>query len=343
MRVIRFDHKSGEARLQVESLDDLWHLSRLIEDGDTVRASTYRREERRIEDDARGEKKRVTLTLTIDKVEFKAFSERLRVSGRIVEGGEAQGRFHTINLEPGDVFSLTKIEWKRSHFKRLEDARTKMMHGVLFVCLDEDDAIVARAHEYGVETIAELHSERSGKFSEQSASKDYKPRYYEEIWKVLGPQRASGDKVVVIGPGFEKEGLSSFLGEKGVQVHVDYVSQSGIGGVNELLKKGAGNMLLRDLRIARETELVEQVLERIARDDPVAYGRDEVSQALELGAVETLLIHEDHLYDKSTEPVLELAERTRAKLHIISGYHDAGKRFARMGGIAAILRFKADQ
>jgi len=342
MRVLRYDQKAREARLQVESLDDLWHLSRLIEPGDVISASTFRREERRHEDEARGEKKRVTLIVVIDKVEFKAFSERLRASGRIAEGGEAQGRFHTINLEPGDTFTLAKVEWKRSHFKRLDDAKTRMMHGILFVSLDEDDATVARAHEYGVESIADVHSGRGGKAYEDTASRDYKTAYYEEIKKIVDSKRGHGDRVVVIGPGFEKEGLASYFTEKGVPVHVEHVSQPGLGGVNELLRKGAGSVLLRDLRIVRETELVEQVLERIARSEPVAYGREEVERALESGAVETLLVHEDLLYQKDTEQVIELAEQTRSRLHIISGYHDAGKRFARMGGMAAILRFRVE-
>ena len=44
MRVIHKDMKHGKIKLVPETLDDLWHLNHLIEEGDLVTALTWRRE-----------------------------------------------------------------------------------------------------------------------------------------------------------------------------------------------------------------------------------------------------------------------------------------------------------
>src|SRR5436189_245244 len=45
MRVLHRDPKTGEIKVRVENPDDLWHLHNLLQPGDLVRASTYRRED----------------------------------------------------------------------------------------------------------------------------------------------------------------------------------------------------------------------------------------------------------------------------------------------------------
>ena len=38
-----FDAKKGKATLRIESLDDLWYLSQLIDPRDFIRAKSYRK------------------------------------------------------------------------------------------------------------------------------------------------------------------------------------------------------------------------------------------------------------------------------------------------------------
>ena len=105
MRVLHRDPKTGEIKMRVENPDDLWHLHNLLLPGDLVRASTTRREE--VKSDKvrpeRGEKVRVTLTIRVEGVEFQAFSDRLRITGVIVDGPQDLGRHHTLNIGVEDV------------------------------------------------------------------------------------------------------------------------------------------------------------------------------------------------------------------------------------------------
>src|SRR6266545_498007 len=108
MRVLHRDPKTGEIKIRVENADDLWHLHNLVRDGDLVRASTYRREDVKTDKvrPERGEKVRVTLTIRVEGVEFQAFSDRLRITGVIVEGPQDLGRHHTLNVAVDDVLSI---------------------------------------------------------------------------------------------------------------------------------------------------------------------------------------------------------------------------------------------
>ncbi len=78
MRVQR--RRDGTVRLRLEHEDDLYHLDLLLEPGDSVRASTERREATQADRlrPGRGAKQKMTLTLAVEKIEYQPFGQRLR-------------------------------------------------------------------------------------------------------------------------------------------------------------------------------------------------------------------------------------------------------------------------
>jgi peptide chain release factor subunit 1 len=68
-------------------------------------------------------------------------------------------------------------------------------------------------------------------------------------------------------------------------------SYNGEYGLRELVDR-AGD-ILQDLELTRERELVQQFLKRLVNDEPVTYGEKEVRHALQIGAVDTVLLSED--------------------------------------------------
>ena len=82
MKIIFKDPKSGEIKLVPENLDDIWHLYNIIEEGDLVRAVTFRTAEGEKADKLRAkkaEKKKMKLGICVEKVTFHEFSNRLRI------------------------------------------------------------------------------------------------------------------------------------------------------------------------------------------------------------------------------------------------------------------------
>jgi protein pelota len=68
------------------------------------------------------------------------------------------------------------------------------------------------------------------------------------------------------------------------------------------------------------------------------YGKKETEHALEMGAVERLLVSEEKIHDY--EHILDKAESLRTEIVVISSEHESGEKFLAIGGIGGFLRFK---
>ncbi len=341
MRVLHRDPRTGEIKLRVENADDLWHLSNLVQPGDQVRASTYRREESKTDKirPEKAEKIRVTLTIRVEKTEFQAFTDRLRISGVIVDAPQDLGRHHTLNVAVDDVLSIIKT-WKRHELQRIDEAVAATQKPlVTFLSLDDEEALLAQLRQYGVQELATIRAPGHGKMFDTG---DAETVYFEDI---LGKLKTSplGEALVLVGPGFARESFLAFLQAHDAGLAAKVVSQGtsqpGMRGIQEALRSGMGTKLFADSRVALETQLVEKVLEAIATNRPVAYGRQEVDQAIDAGAVETLLVSDSVVHDLGIERMMHAVEDARGKVVLVSPHHEAGAKLEGLGGVAALLRF----
>ena len=115
------------------------------------------------------------------------------------------------------------------------------------------------------------------------------------------------------------------------------------------MKRPEVETALKESRIVEEMSLVEDLLKEIMKDGLAKYGLDEVDNAVNLGAVKTLLItdsfirktREDNAFER-IENLLKKVESMKGKVIIISFEHDGGKKLDGLGGIAALLRYKLD-
>ena len=87
MRIVnRGRGEEGRDRVTVvpETVDDLWHLSYVLEPGDLVDGDTTRRIQRNDEQmrDTGGEREHIHVTIRVEDIEFARFANRLRVALR---------------------------------------------------------------------------------------------------------------------------------------------------------------------------------------------------------------------------------------------------------------------
>ncbi|KAA0002306.1 MAG: hypothetical protein FE048_04100 [Thermoplasmata archaeon] len=203
---------------------------------------------------------------------------------------------------------------------------------VAVLSMDEDKATIAIIHQYGVEEVATIESGRTGKLYE---SKPNEKEYYGNIFSKI---KNMDIPLVIVGPGFAKEHFASFIKEKGVKKYIlEGTGHAGMVGVHEAIKRGIVERVAGELRVSREIKLVEELLQKIAKNDLVAYGKNEVKKAIDMGAVKEILI--THEMVREEEQMLEKAEQMGAKVHVISMFHEGGKKLASLGGIAAFLRY----
>ncbi|ELZ19633.1 peptide chain release factor 1 [Haloterrigena salina JCM 13891] len=118
---------------------------------------------------------------------------------------------------------------------------------------------------------------------------------------------------------------------------VEYATQQGL---EQLAEKGQEALEERDRDDVRET--LGEFFDRIGDDEPVAYGREAVDDALAFDAVETLLLSTG----LEGADLQELGERTEGQggeTVVVPDDFPDGNRFAEaFGGIGALLRFPID-
>src|SRR5439155_275123 len=157
------------------------------------------------------------------------FSDRLRITGVIVEGPQDLGRHHKLNVAVDDVLSVIKT-WQPHELRRIDEAVAAAQKPlVAFLSLDDEEALMAQLRQYGVRELA--------------------------------------------------------------------------------------------------------------TNGPRAYGPAEVAEAVDAGAVETLLVSDAVVRNPGIEDLMRSAESARGAVVLVSRHHEAGQKLEALGGIAALLRF----
>lgn len=343
MRILGRDRADNSVSIRLECDEDVWHLYNVLEVSDLITASTTRREEKAADKirAERADKKRMTLGIRVEKIEFSDSEMRLKALGIIETGAQDLGQHHTLIFEPGETLRISKERWKSSQLGRLERAVDDTAKPrAVFVSLDQDDAVVAVMRQYGLKEVASIRSGRSGKRFEEKQGPD---GYHDEILSKVKAVLEDDSPMIILGPGFEKEYLAETMRNKEPDMpkpHVYHTGQSGMQGINELMKKGLGADILRESRTGLEMEAVERLMEEIGRDGLATYGPSEVLAAAAAGAVEMLLVLDSKIREEDLDEVIKEVEGQRGKVLVVSSKHDAGAQLDALGGIAAVLRYK---
>ena len=335
-----------------ENVDDLWHLSHVIEPGDRVAGDTTRRIQRDDEQlrDTGGEREHIWAELAVEDVEFARFANRLRVSGVIEDCSREDqlGHHHTINVEDHDELEVEK-RWKPDQRDRIEEAVESTENPDVAVATVEE----GQAH---VHTVAQYGTEERATLTAPTGKGEYaRPRseLFAELTDVL--KRQDVDAIILAGPGFTKQDVLEYIqeNEPGLTEKITTVDTSSVGdrGVHEVLKRGAVEDVQQETRIAAESALIDELMERIAEGAKVAYGPDQVAKAAEYGAIEELLVLDERLRDErrgaekwdiDVDDVIETTEQKGGDVTVFSGEFDPGRQLANLGGIAALLRYRLE-
>ena len=340
--------------LQMENLDDLWHLYNIIEPGDLVYAQTFRRvreDEKAIRADS-GEKVKMYLGIKVEGAEFHEFSNRLRIKGVIVKGPEnliTLGAHHTHNIEVLSELLLKKDNWTEFQLIRIEDAvAEKETDQILITVIDERESTIALVTNVGIKIIAHLEENIPGKHFKISYLDQSVQDFFKGIRTVLLENYNAYNvcAIVVAGPGFTKEHFIKVLPDLKIPILTETTTSADKSGIYEVIKRGAASKILGSLRVSKESELIEEVLRRLGKNQrDVSYGFSELKNIVLVNAIETLLVTDLVLRGQSIEKRKELdelirsVENSRGKVYIISTLHPAGEQLQALGGIAALLRF----
>jgi protein pelota len=362
LKIVKRVLKEGKMVLKIETLDDLWHLYNVVGPGDIIISRTSRRvkigdEDSRKQDSVR---KIMMLKLKVEDVSFHTFSNRVRIKGKILEGPSDLvniGSYHTINIEPGDTLTIVKEHWPGFILDRLKEASKSQLRPMcLIVTIEDGTAELFLTADFGIREAVRIRTSISRKRGDQKSYDKTMKEFFSDTVLALRSQIEQHEfgLIVIAGPGFVKDHFRDFLVASKLKdlppVVVENANSIGIPGAKEILFRGVISKAVTKLKVETETQLVENLIEHISKDDGLgAYGNDEVSKAVDFGAVEDLLITDKKLREGTDgarrwmDALIRNTEKTRGKFHVVSTEHPAGDQLQRLGGMGAILRFRIAQ
>lgn len=343
MQILSENRKKESMYLFIDSEDDLWTLHNVIESGNLVRSLSQRTEEDQTDTkrNKKAGKRRMLLTVKVEKCEFSNFSSRLRVLGTIVEGPQDLGSFHTLNIEPGGKVTITRDWTKETRQQILVAVEESSRPSVAFLSIENDNAVLANQQQFGIKMVAQISGSISGKFYKVKSrgNREFMEEVVEKVQQSVPPNTP----LIVIGPGFTKDEFASIAREKlpGLKdnIYLMATASAGMQGIYEAMKVGVAQLYAKDAKVTIETQEVDNFLTEISRDGKVTYGMDHVKNAISNGAVEKLLITDEVFRTRPGKELIELARGSGSGHRIVSTGHEGGKRLSALGGVAAFLRY----
>jgi protein pelota len=349
MQIINQNLKKQEIKLKTENLDDIWYLSHIIDKNDLIKGKTIRKIKLGDDQDRNVKiiKKPVFLKINVEKLEFNPDS--LRVSGKITEGPEdiSLGSYHTFHVEENTTLTIIKDKWLKFQLDKLKESSEDKASKILITVMDREDVIFALMQKKGFKVLSSLKGDVQKKDIEQTT----KSNFYEDIIKKIKgyDKRYEFSKIILASPIFWKEELIKELKDTDLKKKIIQATCSSAdnNGISEVLKRPETQEALKQDRIAKEVNIVEELLREISKDDKAVYGLKHTEDAVHAGAVEKLIItdgfiqkqREKESYEQ-VDSMLKNTESLKGEIHIISSEHEGGKKLDGLGGIAGLTRYK---
>jgi len=340
MKILKLDLKSNEISFICQTIEDLWIIKSIAENGDSIKGSSYRR----LKNDQTGDsdRKPVFVEVSIEKQDYSSTLNSLRFTGKIISSKPTElaplGEYHTIEVSFNNKFTLTKKNIFNYQLDLLKNANA-LENKVDIIILDDDSCEVYLLSGIENKLIASLKSGKHGKRYNQTF--DFSS-FFEEVFSIISKSKNS---LIIAGPGDTKNKFHKYLKDKynisAIVLNISNISKSSI---NELLSKKEVLRFFKDSILYKEKDMIDRFKEHLGKDNSLAiYSLKDVSQILESGACEFILISYS-LWEKEIDLVQSLikkAEKFKTKVHIVDPSHqEVIKTLNSFGGVISVLRYK---
>ncbi len=341
MKVLKKDIRKGLIKIKVENKDDLWFTHRLIKQKDSVIATTTRKVKVG-EDNVR---KKILVKIEVDKNKLE--NGMLKLSGRILECNDEDiplGNYQSIIIQEGDSLTIEKKEILKRDLDEVREA-TSPKYTILICAFDREEAIFYKLTKRGYEIISKIKGNAKKKDYSNQTSKNFFKDLWEEIKKY--DEEIKPDSIIIASPGFWREYLLKEIKDDNVKKKIISATCNSVNetSIHEIMKRPETETALKNTRIKREEEEINDLLMQISKNEKAAYGIKEVEKALEYGAVRKILISSKFAEEnpEKTNEITEKTEKQDGRVMIISSEFEPGKQLDGLGGVAALLRFNISQ
>ena len=341
-------------KLRIDSEDDLWVLARFAISGRSLAMLGERRDTTTAESGGRAkaaERKKMWIQLRIITTEYKTYSSILRVHGTIEQAPMDIGSHHTHLVEVGDEIELHSLSGFPEYDRLLltETMTSDKKSNVSIIVVENDEIVLFEVTRRGLREGATWTMRGGGKRGDIRSSETVAKSFQQQVAKEILAATSTKLPMILCGPGHARERLRQVILAQDPQRTIRLVSTSMAGrpGANEIIREGLADELLSEHAISKEIQLLEEVWLRLSKNGAVAYGENELSKAMNEGAIETLLVSADTL--RNPEAMIEGTPVSTwiqgisdigAELVQCSSDHDSGEQLNNMGGVIALLRYR---
>jgi len=356
MKILQEDVKHDSITVIPEMLDDLWVLYNLILKNNKVYAKTTReiRVGDRYDRPEKGKRVSVSLGIKVEKVMWDRQLNRLRILGIICDAPEnlpIRGSRHALNVSLNSILTIVKDKWQKYQIDQLHRAAKARRSNLILVSIDDEGYCIAILRQFEIDVRMEEKVSIPGKYKAEERTKAFQELFKSALNSIEEYWASTHNPIVILGLGYVKNDFVKYLKEKAPSlmrsvIDVKSVNSSGVSAIHEALRSGILTKALKYLRIAEETEVVEEVLKRLGKEKAnVTYGFTDVERACTLGAIDRLLLTDIELREATEEErvvkenLMKKVEELGGQVIIISTEHEAGVKLQSLGGIAALLRF----
>jgi len=333
-----------------EDSDDLFNLRRIIKEGDTVVGDTTRviKQEKDYSRPDKGERIKIRVVLTVEKISLDDVLDRLRIGGTISESSNElvpHGSHHSFILKINDGITITKKNWL-SVEKNLVESKNKQT-GFLLVAIDTGDCGIARLQGTHLQFIPNIYSGSGGKRYKTNFNIE---KFFGQAQQALLSIIKEADSIVIFGPGETKKRFANFLQKPQTQKYkiqvVEGIDSGGEDGIYTFTKSQTMKEIMSESKLAKVFSIIDEIMIMANKKSrKFTMGFEETFKANQLGAVETLVFSDKIIQAHDEKQIIDFlndAESKGVKIYGVDSSTDIGLRVTGLGGIVSLLRFPVE-
>ncbi|KEQ56282.1 Protein pelota [Marine Group I thaumarchaeote SCGC RSA3] len=333
-----------------EDSDDLLNLRRIIKENDKVIGDTTRvlKQDKDYSRPDKGERIKVRIALTVEKISLDDVLDRLRIGGTISESSNESvphGTHHSLVLKINDGITISKKKWLPFEKNLLESSNNQV--GFVLVAIDTGDSGIARLRGTHLEFMPNIYSGSGGKRYKTNFNIE---KFFEQVQQAVSTILKEGDSIIIFGPGETKKRFANFIQKSQnlqkfkVQV-VEGIDSGGEDGIYTFTKSNTMKEIMSDSKLAKVSSIIDEVmLLANKKSKKFTMGFEETFNANQMGAVDSLVFSDKAIQDNEQKMIdfLNDVEKRGVKMYSVDSSTDIGLRVTGLGGIVSLLRYSIE-
>ena len=327
-----------------EDSDDLLNLRRIIKENNKVIGDTTRvlKQDRDYARPDKGERIKVRIALTVEKISLDDVLDKLRVGGTISESSNESvphGSHHSFILKINDGITISKKKWLPFEKKLLESSNNQV--GFVLVAIDTADCGIARLRGTHLEFMPNMYSGSGGKRYKTNFNIE---KFFDQVQQAILTILKKEDVVIIFGPGETKKRFSNYIQKSqkfNIKV-VEGIDSGGEDGIYIFTKSQSMKEIMSDSNLSKAASIIDEVMVLANKKSrKFTMGFDETYNANQMGAVESLVFSDKAIQDGEQRMIdfLNDVEEKGVKIYSVDSSTDIGLRVTGLGGIVSLLRY----